>query len=273
MKIFPECIPCVLNQGIRTIKKITDNEKRQWELLRCVYDQMGQKWHEGISPIELSLIVNDVVVNHSGVSDPYLKDKDLQNNHALEYYAEIRNNVMNAKNPIKEGIKYAICGNKIDLGIFADIDVKKTIEMCEEIDISDDEISDFKRAICNESKILYLTDNAGEIVFDKILIDLMTDMGKEIYVGVRDFPIINDVTEREAKMLGFERQNIIPIKIGDTETLKQFSLVISKGQANFESYHMMKNIYFLFLIKCQILAKALNRPIYSVFFERYGDEI
>lgn len=71
---------------------------------------MGQKWHEGISPIELSLIVNDVVVNHSGVSDPYLKDKDLQNNHALEYYVEIRNNVMNAKIPLKKesNMRYAV---------------------------------------------------------------------------------------------------------------------------------------------------------------------
>ena len=273
MKLFPECIPCVLNQGIRTIKKITNSPNKQWELLRIVYDKIGEKWHQGMSPIELSLIVNDIIVKKSNNSDPYLKDKDLQNEHALEYYEQIKSNVINAANPIKEGIKYAICGNKIDLGIFADVDVKKTIGMCANINVPEEGVKEFTEIIDSEKKILYLTDNAGEIVFDKILIDLMISEGKDIYIGVRESPIINDVTVREVKRLGFDMKRISPVRIGDFQTIRDFPFVISKGQANFEMYHMMENVYFLFMVKCQILAKALNMPIYSIFFGKYGDEI
>ncbi len=273
MKLFPECVPCVLNQGIRTIKKVTNSPDEQWRLLRTVYDKMGEKWHQGMSPIELSLIVNDIIVKNSNKSDPYLKDKDLQNEHALEYYEQIKSNVMNAANPIKEGVRYAICGNKIDLGIFADIDVKETVDLCSNINISDDDVNNFTKAIEGKDKILYLTDNAGEIVFDKILIDLMIDAGKDLYVGVRESPIINDVTEREVEKLGFDMKRILPVRIGDFQTLQDFPLVISKGQANFEMYHGMKNTYFLFMVKCQILAKALKMPVYSIFFGKYGDEI
>lgn len=273
MKIFPECVPCVLNQGIRTIKKVTTDPEKRWDLLRLIYDEMGEKWHKGMSPIELSIIVNDIIVKHSDKSDPYLADKDMQNKHALDYYERIKSNVKGANNPLREGIKYAICGNKIDLGIFADIDVKKTIEMCDDINIHNDEVDKFEKAMDGKSPILYLTDNAGEIVFDKILIDILTEMGKDIYVGVRDTPIINDVTERETKMLGFPEERVLAVKIGDFDLVKKYPLVISKGQANFETYHMLDNVYFLFMIKCGILAKALKRPKYSIFFEKYGDEI
>ncbi len=267
-----ECIPCILNQGIRTIRKVTDNSEKQWEIIRKMIYAVNDI-DINISPFELAIIINNIIKESVGNNDPYLEDKNDHNNKILNIYSEIEEKVYNAEDRLIEAIKYSICGNRIDLGIFPTIDISKVLEMCNNITFEKKYLDLFKKELNKANNILFIADNAGEIVFDKILINIFKKMGKSVYLGVRKFPIINDITAEDAMKLGFNNDNIIPIGLEDIEIVDSYDLVISKGQANFELYHKKNNVIFLFIVKCAILAKVLNVPIYSIYFDKFGDDL
>lgn len=272
MRIYMECIPCILNQGIRTIRKVTSNSEKQWEIIRKMIYAVNNV-NINISPFELAIIINNIIKESVGNNDPYLKDKNDHNNKILDIYSEIEEKVNKAKDRLMESIKYSICGNRIDLGIFPTIDISKVLEMCNNIVLEEKYLDLFKKELNKSNNILFIADNAGEIVFDKILINILKEMGKSVYLGVRKFPIINDITAEDAIGLGFNNDDIIPIGLEDIEIADSYDLVISKGQANFELYHKRNNVIFLFIVKCAIIAKVLNVPMYSIYFNKFGDDL
>lgn len=234
------------------------------------------------SPPQMARIINGTIRRITGKSDPYVKIKKESNRLALGVYARLKKKVVCSRNRLLMAVELAIAGNIIDYG------VKNTLNVGEELkrilDKEDKAIRKENRSIFNyrsfrsalkKSKtILYLADNAGEVVFDRILIEEIkeTHKDKNIIYAVKEKPVINDALREDAVFAGIGEKAIIISSGVDTpgtvlslcskEFLKIFKLadiIISKGQGNFEALSDCKRpIFFLFMAKCPVIAKDVK---------------
>jgi hypothetical protein len=163
----------------------------------------------------------------------------------------------------------AIAGNVIDLGVHSEFDIGQEIETNLQKEFTLDHFQDFKKAVEKAETILYLGDNAGEAVFDTVLLQQLP--GK-VYYAVRNIPIINDVTKEDAIAAGVSKfAEIISSGCHAPGTIlkhcshhfckifKQADLIISKGQGNYEGLSGENYpIFFLLKAKCQVIAENLG---------------
>ncbi len=195
---------------------------------------------------------------------------------------EFASKIENSSDKLKTAILLSMAANYIDFAAMDNVDEKKLYEIlnaAESIELNEAEFINLKTDILNAKKIVYLTDNCGEIVLDKLLIKLIKEQNPsaEICVIVRGKPVVNDCTIDDAKQVGLlEIVKVIDngTAIGGTclnkvcaeakEYLDNADVIISKGQGNFETLrHCNKNIYYLFLCKCQMFAKKFGVNLFS----------
>ncbi len=184
--------------------------------------------------------------------------------------------------PLWTSTRLAIAGNVIDFGIFTSVDIEGTIIRALNNQLAVDDYSSFKNAISTEDKILYLVDNAGEIVFDRLLIETLSQLGKKIKAVVKGLPVINDSTMEDAEESGLI--GVCDVIDNGSEAVgtilewtssafqKVFNdaqLVISKGQGNFETLiGAEKKIFFLFQSKCDVVSKELGLSTGSMLLKK-----
>ncbi|MDF2674035.1 MAG: hypothetical protein K0R09_2303, partial [Clostridiales bacterium] len=214
--------------------------------------------------------------------DPYYSKKKLYNNKILEKYSYFENEIKCSANTLRKAVTLAIGGNIIDFSPKNNSIMDKSIENILNHELTTDNVDMLIEDLKKTSSILYLTDNAGEIVLDKLLIQTLIEYGiverDRITVAVKGEPIINDATIEEAMEIGLT--SIVRV-IGNGDctpgtalglTSKEFKdvfnnaeVVISKGQGNFETldYVQDKNIYFMLIAKCNIIASKFEVKIGS----------
>ena len=207
----------------------------------------------------------------SGVSDPYLSEKKQSNNLALELYQDWKPKLMTAVDPFFLALQLAIAGNIMDYGVHQVFDVYKTIDSVLEAGFAIDHSALLKQRIKEAKSILYLGDNAGEIVFDKLFIE--TIQHPNLTFAVKDGPILNDVTLRDAEDVEiYEVADVISNGYDASSTLLEkcspefldlyhsADLIISKGQGNLEGLIDEKDprIFFLFMVKCDVIAERIG---------------
>ncbi len=215
-------------------------------------------------------------------ADPFLAIKSEYNRKALAIENELGKIVKESADPLFTAARIAIAGNIIDFGIFSSIDMKGTLRRALGGPLAVDDYDDFKREIEKADDVLYLCDNAGEIVFDKILIRALAAMGKRVTACVKGSAIINDAVLEDAREAGLISlcevmdngsdcvgtilQTTSPAFNGRFE---RAGLVISKGQGNFETLMgLRKNIFFLFQSKCEVVSKFLGLPLGAMLLAR-----
>jgi len=207
----------------------------------------------------------------SGVSDPYFEEKKVSNNEALSLYKRWRKKVLESDDPFVTALRLSIAGNIMDYGPDNNFDVEKTIEQVMNAEFSIDGSALLKQRIKESKSILYLGDNAGEIVFDKLFIEML--MHPHMTYAVRGGPILNDVTLSDAKEVGmdwgadvisngYDTSSTILDKCSE-EFLKIYNnadLIISKGQGNLEGLINRNDprIFFLLMVKCNVMAENLK---------------
>lgn len=176
-------------------------------------------------------------------------------------------------------------GNFIDFGAMENVDeeiLKEKLYSAENISINTLEFAQFENDIRNSKNIVYLTDNCGEIVLDKLLIRQILKINKKakINVIVRGEPVLNDCTTDDAIQIGLDKvvdvidngsavAGTVLGKLSSSaqEVIDNASVIISKGQGNFETlHHCGKNIYYLFLCKCKIFADRFGVNKFSGTF-------
>jgi hypothetical protein len=207
----------------------------------------------------------------NGVVDPYYKEKQQSNRIAFKLYNEWKPKVLVSDNPFDLALRLAIAGNIMDYGVDHVFDIQKTIKKALLADFSLDHSSILKQSIKDAKSILYLGDNAGEIVFDKLFIE--TIMHPNVIFAVKDAPILNDVTFDDAEDVGMnEVADVISNGYDASSTLldkcsKEFldayhsaDVIISKGQGNLEGLINEKDprIFFLFMVKCEVIAERVG---------------
>jgi damage-control phosphatase, subfamily I len=215
---------------------------------------------------------------HTGILDPYEEIKRESTYEAQRLLPMVEKHAGKRYSGLQKLIEMAIVGNMIDYGAFHDISIEDFIIHALNAPYFKLEIDAFSKDLKGSKKILYIADNAGEIVFDAILIEKIKKMGKDITVAVRGEPIINDVTYQDAVNAGIDKHAKI-ISTGaripgiildkcSKEFIKKYNdadLVIAKGQGNFETLYFEtkkpKKLYYLFVVKCNSVARLISANV------------
>ncbi len=222
------------------------------------------------SPPEMGRIVYRLVREITSEEDPFKKVKDKYNKIALNIYPDLKDKVAHSKDRLLTAIRLAVAGNIIDFGVDNPFVLEKEIEDVFRKDFAIFDYQEFKETLKNAKQILYLADNAGEVVFDRILIE---ELNKEVIYVVKDKPVINDALAEDAQFCGIDKIAEVVSNGSDApgtilslcseaflslyETAK---LIISKGQGNFEGLvgRSKAPIFFLFKVKCPVIANDVG---------------
>jgi uncharacterized protein with ATP-grasp and redox domains len=271
MRYSMECLPCLLNQGIRVARLYLENEEEQRTLLKSIITEIAVMDHNASAPY-IAHKVHRALKEALQNPDPYQKEKLYYNQEMLKLEDDFSRLVESAVNPLDVALKLAAAGNIIDFGPGYDLsrdNVLKTIKDSMEKDYSQEVFLSLAAALEDADKLLYLGDNAGEIVFDKIFIRTIKERYPHLQINfaTRGEPIMNDVTEEDAYLVGIDDYaNIInngtdiPGTILEhcsdifVNAFNQADVIISKGQGNFESLYGngYNNLYYIFLCKCDL---------------------
>jgi damage-control phosphatase, subfamily I len=269
MKADFECIPCILTQGINTVRKVTDDRNIHRDVINYIMDRL-RNTELSMTPADHSNLAYEAVREVTGVQDPYKDEKHDLNRAAMELYPKLKQIVAESDNPLHTALKIAVAGNMIDLGIAHKFDIKQDLKQIIEEGFAINDYADFKSSLDRSDRILYIGDNTGEIVFDKVLIE---ELGPEkITFVVKGGPIINDATLEDAQQIGLDKICRI-ISTADNsiglppsamtseikECFNKAGTIISKGHGNFETLsETNNNIFFLLKAKCTLVAKELG---------------
>lgn len=219
----------------------------------------------------LSREVHLLFKKYSGNDDPYKLVKRQSNDMVLSRYADLKKTVASSADPFVTALKLAIAGNIIDYGIPQHFDLDETIRKVLTSDFAIDHSKDLKQSLSEAKSVLYIGDNAGEIVFDKLFIE--TIHHPDLWYAVRGAPIINDVTPEDANYVqmndvahvienGYDAPSTMLSHCSEEfkDLFSRADIVISKGQGNLESllHYPTKKIYFLLMVKCPVIADILG---------------
>ena len=282
MRATIDCIPCFLRQALEGVRFTSDDPEVHERVLREILRLMAQVDLTQPPPAVAQIIHKQLrVLVHN--ADPYRAAKERANSTALALLPELQARVAKAADPFDMATRLAIAGNVIDLAAKSELgscEIRTEIQKASSKPLAGD-IEALRRAVSEARRILYLTDNAGEIVFDSLLLERLP-AGK-VTVATRGAPVINDATLADARAAGLgdiageviENGSDAPgTVLADCSPafvcrFNESDLVIAKGQGNFESISneafdgAFKRIFYLFRVKCPVVAERSDRPVGS----------
>ena len=295
MKTYLDCIPCFFRQALEAAKIAGANQVDQKKILIEV-GKILPKLSLHSSPPEMARIIYKLVKEITHKDDPFKNIKIESNKIALGIYDKLKERVRYSEDTLLTAVELAIAGNIIDYGIKNSLDINLDVNKeIEKILKGEDKNSKnigkenktffryypFKQAVKNADTILYLADNAGETVFDRVLIEEIKALyeEKKIIYAVKEIPIINDALLEDARACGIDKiAEVVSSGLDSPGTIPslcskkfldiyhQAEMIISKGQGNFEALSDEKRpIFFLFMAKCPVVAKNLTCKIGDIF--------
>jgi uncharacterized protein with ATP-grasp and redox domains len=272
MRTNLDCFPCFLRQASEAAQMVTQNEGIQRKVLNSVFSILSNV-SVHMTPVEIAHLVHLRVKSITGDFDPYKEAKKKQNELALRYESTLSAQIAGMSDPLKAAMMFSAAGNAIDLAPNCPIpDIyRRYMEMISK-GFAWDDYELFLKKLARSKSLLYLGDNAGEIVWDKILVEeLIEAFDLDIIYAVRGFPILNDVTMEDAHFVGMDKVVKVisngfdaPGTLLDRcseEFLKHYKtsdLILSKGQGNYESLsEEHRPIFFLLNVKCPVIAEDM----------------
>ncbi len=280
MRVHPDCFPCFLKQTIIALRYGTKDLELQERVLKAVLEDV-RKADTSRPPAYATTFIHRTIRSLLG-RDPFETIKSEYNQIALRLYPSLIRTVRESRDPLRIASRLAIAGNVIDFGIFSSVDIEGAIARALHSPLTVDDYESFKRSIHEAGEILYLLDNAGEIVFDRILIETIASLGKRVTAVVKGSPVINDCTRADAEQSGLsEVCKVIDNGSDAVGTIlewtsqdfraeyERFQFVISKGQGNFETFDdPEKAKIYLFQSKCEVVSKELGLSLGSMILKK-----
>ena len=208
MKTSLECIPCLMRQTLEAVRFVTSDEKIQEKVLRNVL-QTTAKMNFNASPPKIGQIIHRLIRELSRCHDPYRELKDHFNAYAWELYPMLETTVKKSSTPLETAARIAVAGNIIDFGAYTEINRKSVLETIERA-LAESPVgseSRFAEAVAAAETILYLGDNTGEIVFDRLLVQQLPK--NRVTFAVRGMPVLNDATLEDAATAGLTE--LVPV--------------------------------------------------------------
>ncbi|NQT01329.1 MAG: DUF89 family protein [Planctomycetes bacterium] len=272
MRTYFDCIPCFVRQSLDAVRLITSDESIHEHVVRNIL-RLAADLDMSQSPPVMGQKIHRLIRELVGMEDPYHKIKKQFNNLALTLYPELRKLIISSEDPLETAIRLAIAGNIIDFGVNSKLqesELEKTISECLAAEFSGMQLKPFQQAVNEAEEILYIADNAGEIIFDRLLIEQLPI--EKVTVVVKGRPVINDATMEDAELAGLTRIVEVIDNGSDApgtilescsryfrDRFARADLVIAKGQGNYETLNEVnKNIFFILKAKCPVIARDLE---------------
>lgn len=283
MKVQYECIPCILRQAIEAARQVTDDEKIIDEIIDNYSAMIPGIRESNPTPLVVSQI-QKMIKDKTNTKDPYrsLKEKNIKM--AMDIYEDLQDLVDNDKDPLKRALLLSATGNVIDAGISVKIKVEESILNTMERGFSIDDYQTFKEKLVNCSTLLIIGDNAGEAVLDKLLLKELNKYDIDLIYAVREEPVLNDITKKEAKLIGLDKYaevitsgcnapGMLIEQANDKflDVYNKADIVLSKGQGNLEGLSEEdRPIFFLLKAKCDLIADFLEVELNDLVFKYMG---
>lgn len=264
------CFFCFAKAFERLLAKENITNEAKNSFTRDMIALYQDKWDDLYSP-EFSRELHTILRSYTHNPDPYKEEKRMNNDQALNLISESEKIVRQSSDPFLTALKIAIAGNIIDFAANNSFNILVTIEKALDSGFAIDHSRQLKKELEKARSVLYLGDNAGEIVFDKLFIE--TIKHPNLTYVVRGGPVINDATMEDAEYIGmnniarvisneYDAPSTIINKSGKLfqEYFSNADLIISKGQGNLEGLLPIddKRIFFLLMVKCNVIAELLK---------------
>lgn len=274
MHIEPDCIACIFNQALRVTKALELSPLDSKKLLdeaACMLPDFSLKK----TPPENATPMYERFSEMLGVEDLYARQKAESIQKAETLLPYCRSRITESENQVEAAIKIAVAGNVIDLASEYMFDLEEEIETVLKTPFSIDHTDDLLRKLSRAKRLVYLADNAGENVFDRLCIETIKRYYPdiEVYYFVRSRPIINDITVADLENdpihqvatvvdSGMNTPGLLVDKLqGEAKALFfNADTIISKGMGNYEclSDYKESSLYYLLKVKCQVVARSLK---------------
>jgi uncharacterized protein with ATP-grasp and redox domains len=275
MKVYYECAPCFLRQAKEALDLATNEESVKMEVMEELVKIIFNEFNPKAVSNEVGTKIHRTIKDKTGNEDPYILEKRKGNEIAFKFLPKIKK-IIKTNDKLETYVKAAIVGNIIDFGALGvDFDIENGIIENMEKEIALNQIPELEKALKSSKNVLYLADNNGEIVFDKLLIEKLNEYDVDVTVALKEKPILNDASVDDAVQIGLDEvaklvstgTDSIGIIYGDIseefrEIFKNVDMVISKGLGNYEGLTAMelgnKPVFCLLTVKCTPIAKDIG---------------
>ena len=278
MRTYLDCYPCFLRQALDAARLAGADEQQQQAVLSRVLELLQQIDPTGTPP-EIGDRVHRIVRQEVEDRDPYRAVKEASTRQALALYPRLKELVAEASDPLDVAVRLSIAGNIIDLGPARTYDLWGAIERVLSQPFAVDDRAALREALSGAKWVLYLADNAGETVFDRVLIETL---GVPVVYAVKDGPVLNDATVEDALAAGLDQVAEVVSTGSDgpgvvlsrcTASFRRLydeaEVVIAKGQANYETLSEEgPRLFFLLQTKCPVIARDVGVPLGSIVLKQ-----
>lgn len=286
MKASAPCIPCILKKSKQLYEELDPTDEDKELHLQQIRERVLQAPDHSSAP-SLSKIMLDLLKFHVDLDGYYAKIKKESNEFMLQWIPYLQRKISQAADPLRSALSYALIGNFIDFGAMTHVDedlLASFIESKEPLSLDHVEYAAFQKDLKKATHLVYLLDNAGEIVFDKVLMETLKTLYPELEITavVRGAAVYNDATMEDAHFVGIDSvvevlengsdepgTELSRISSEILDRLQNSDLILAKGQGNFESLHGSGlPVYYGFLCKCDLFTQRFQMEKYAGIFIR-----
>lgn len=281
MKVGSRCGFCLFYRGYREIERSTEDEQVRYEAVKGLLELLSKEFHREAVPSTLGSMRDRLIKRVTGCGDPYRDLKKLANREALKMLPRLEALVESQPESerLRTACKIACLGNIIEYDVPGHShDVGEVLKQIEAEEFFIDDTDNFKGLLKPRGKVTLLADNAGEIVFDRLVVRELKDLGCKVTVSVKGGPALNDALMEDAEESGMlnDADEVITtgtdaIGVSLSESSAEFKekfhaseVIVSKGMANWETLTEMEApcpILFIFRTKCEPVANSLGVPL------------
>lgn len=285
MRTYLDCIPCFLRLTLEQGRLLTGDEIVHRELMNEAV-KLVPGFSLGLTPPRMVKEMQEIIRRRFPDSDPYKSAKDKSNRRAMELYPLLKDKVARSGDRVLAAVELAIAGNVIDYAAKNNLDIEHEIQSiltgsftAEQKGVFEYDV--FKRDLAEAKTILFVADNAGEIVFDRVLIEEI-GADRNVIFAVRDKPILNDAIMEDVVFCGLDKISRVVSSGVDSpgavleycsdeflKVFKEADMVISKGQGNYEALtEAPRKIFFLFKVKCPVIARHSGAKLGDIVLKK-----
>jgi damage-control phosphatase, subfamily I len=290
MKIQPECVPCLLKRILFETQQVTQDTKQQTDVIRATCLMFSKQYNPDICSATIATQVHKRVYDLLHDSDPYKKLKQDSTRVALSLVPKVNRLISTSSDPLKTSMLCAILGNVMDFGIEGAHShpgmLEQVFDRLFDEKLGYDDYSRLKELIKKAKRLVFFTDNCGEIVFDKLLCQELKRFNPDLAltVVVKGEPVLSDATVQDAIDVQFQDVADVlttgcfavgvdfqQLPKAVTQALKSADLIVCKGMANYESFSetSYKPVVYLLRIKCQTIARSMGLPLNTSVIKVY----
>ena len=280
IRLYPECVKCLLSKQLERCPEDAPLDKKV-EYIQKVLHLVADAPKSTSAPV-LVRGMYDLQKEMFGVYADYTEIKSHFNRVMLRLETKLWNEILESPDPLKRAVQYAMIGNYIDFAALKNVDEQTLLQFLDkaaEEKVDPKELEGLKEELLKGNELVYLLDNCGEVVTDKLLMRLIKERYPKMHITamVRGGQVMNDATREDAMEVELDKfakiadsgcniagTSLENISRDAKEIIDKADLIIAKGQGNFETLHQCgKNIYYIFMCKCTMFMNRFSLPQFT----------